>query len=668
MAGNKIFEYLLSGISNLTRLGKGGPILKGNLDHIEFKNSTDTSRLPVRVPDPVDLQDAVNLQYLRDQVLMNYGKPVQDLAELKAIISTERRDKQIRYVEDERASFQFDAESTATVPDANDPTLVYLPDDITDISPGRWIKTRARVDSHTELLDLNADDHPQYQLRTEKNQINGYVGFDGAGLIQSDTDKLPEGVSNLYHTQARVLASLISTLNILDSAIANGDSIEVAIGKAQGQINRLTTDLTGLFGSKTTDDLNEGATNLYFSVARVLTTSLIGIEAIGGTYDLTLPIVDTDFVELGIAKNRNRIEQLFTDLTALFSTKTTDDLAEGVTNLYFSGKTTADLPENTNLYFTEARVLTSAIIAISVIDASIINGDSINVALGKAQGQIDRLSTDLSGLFASKTTDDLAEGITNKYFSGKTTTDLPEGTNLYHTTARVNSVIQSYLWGKLLNTGYLLTIDASLNIAGQPNGANGQILSSDSTQNTGLKWIDPPASIDSTTDLLGTDNLDNITTHGEYYVPAGVSNVPKANVTYILKVYRRDSNTIVQELLAASEDHSWYRRTVNGVFQKWQPMTPYIFHDTVASSTNKDYTGLINGEWLVTVNANAWFSNYTGIYDGASFTNNVAFGSNQNSGVAQSTYIGKITGNQFRIQHTGTPQRYYVSYQLLKAL
>lgn len=41
--------------------------------------------------------------------------------------------------------------------------------------------------------------------------------------------------------------------------------------------------------------------------------------------------------------------------------------------------------------------------------------------------------------FSGKTTDDLTEGSTNKYFSGKTTTNLAEGTNLYWTDGRFDT-------------------------------------------------------------------------------------------------------------------------------------------------------------------------------------------------------------------------------------
>lgn len=112
-----------------------------------------------------------------------------------------------------------------------------------------------------------------------------------------------------------------------------------------------------------------------------------------------------------------RYLQSFTEMDPQFDTKfsgkSTTNLTEG-TNLYytasrfntsFSGKTTADLTENTNLYYTSARFNTA---------------------------------------FAAKSTTDLTEG-TNLYytatrfntaFSGKSTTDLTEGTKLYYTDAR----------------------------------------------------------------------------------------------------------------------------------------------------------------------------------------------------------------------------------------
>ena len=85
----------------------------------------------------------------------------------------------------------------------------------------------------------------------------------------------------------------------------------------------------------------------------------------------------------------------------------------------FAAKSTTDLSEGTNLYYTTARV-----------------------------------DSDFDVRFTTKTTDDLTEGSTNLYytsarfdsgFSAKSTTDLTEGSNLYYTTARADSDARSAL-------------------------------------------------------------------------------------------------------------------------------------------------------------------------------------------------------------------------------
>jgi hypothetical protein len=98
------------------------------------------------------------------------------------------------------------------------------------------------------------------------------------------------------------------------------------------------------------------------------------------------------------------------------SNHSTDDISEGSTNKYFSGKTTADLSENTNLYYTDARWDT-------------------------------RLGT--------KDTDDITEGTNNKFMSqtsfddklaAKTTADLTEhSTKLYYTDERVDDRVDALI-------------------------------------------------------------------------------------------------------------------------------------------------------------------------------------------------------------------------------
>jgi hypothetical protein len=66
----------------------------------------------------------------------SYADAVQTLTELRAVPQTDRADKQCRYVEDERAAYHFDEQSTAV----DDGSFALAPNDITPPAPGRWIK------------------------------------------------------------------------------------------------------------------------------------------------------------------------------------------------------------------------------------------------------------------------------------------------------------------------------------------------------------------------------------------------------------------------------------------------------------------------------------------------------------------------------------------------
>lgn len=105
----------------------------------------------------------------------------------------------------------------------------------------------------------------------------------------------------------------------------------------------------------------------------------------------------------------------------------TDDLSEGSTNKYFSGKTSDDLPEgSTNEYFSDTKFNTK---------------------------------------FSAKDTDDLSEGTTNQYytqvrfntdFATKTTDSLSEGTQrFYYTDERVDDRVDALIQeGEAINKTY----------------------------------------------------------------------------------------------------------------------------------------------------------------------------------------------------------------------
>lgn len=57
--------------------------------------------------------------------------------------------------------------------------------------------------------------------------------------IGTSSDELVEGTSNLFFTVSRVFESILSSLSLLTATpVANGDSLVVAIGKLQAQINQ----------------------------------------------------------------------------------------------------------------------------------------------------------------------------------------------------------------------------------------------------------------------------------------------------------------------------------------------------------------------------------------------------------------------------------------------
>ena len=144
-----------------------------------------------------------------------------------------------------------------------------------------------------------------------------------------------------------------------------------------------------------------------------------------------------------------------------------------------SGKSTTDLAEGTNLYYTDARADARAQLKVDAVIASspgaldTLNelaqaiGDDANFSTTITNSIATKLATsDFNSTFdprfntqlATKDTDDLSEGTTNLYhttaradarvdagFTAKSTTNLSEGTNLYYTDSRADARITAAL-------------------------------------------------------------------------------------------------------------------------------------------------------------------------------------------------------------------------------
>jgi len=297
------------------------------------------------------------------------------------------------------------------------------------------------------------------------------------GVVSLTTTNVAEG-SNLYYTDARV-QTVISGTNINDlsdisiTGIANGEILiynSVSGNWENGVIpSAPVTSVNTLTGAVVldTDDISEGATNLYYTDARVsnvisltsvnslsdvsITTpsngeALIYNSSSGDWENTTLPsapvdsvngqtgivVLDSDDISQG-ALNLYYATSLFnTD----FATKTTTDLSEG-SNLYytsarfdsaFSGKSTTDLSEGTNLYFTnaraDARISAANIGALNdVVITTVQDNQALIYDSASSSWKNEALPSAPVSSVNSQTgavvldTDDVSEGVSNLYYT-----------------------------------------------------------------------------------------------------------------------------------------------------------------------------------------------------------------------------------------------------------
>jgi len=150
---------------------------------------------------------------------------------------------------------------------------------------------------------------------------NGQISVDiiaGAGInktasngqitlaVDADSDEIPEGSTNLYHTTARAQAAITGSG---DATVANG-VVSVTTYKSSNFNND--------FGAKSTADLSENAANQYHTTARVR-------AAVSAGGDLTYSAGQFSVTTYKAA-----------DFNSAFTAKSTADLSENAANLYFT--------------------------------------------------------------------------------------------------------------------------------------------------------------------------------------------------------------------------------------------------------------------------------------------------------------------------------------------
>lgn len=207
-------------------------------------------------------------------------------------------------------------------------------------------------------------------------------------IANATTDDIDEGASNLYYTTARAqedAASLLTGASLSNITIT---------GNA---VTGLTITAENGVDDATTDELDEGTTNKYF-------TELRAQEAAA---DLL-----TSAAQTNISITGNAITGLTITAENGVAGSDTDDLAEGVNNLYFTDARARDAVsagDNSLTYNSVSGAFTantSTLATVSYVD------QEIGIVNNTISSNVNTLNNIIGGL----TTSDIAEG-TNEYFT-----------------------------------------------------------------------------------------------------------------------------------------------------------------------------------------------------------------------------------------------------------
>jgi hypothetical protein len=210
-----------------------------------------------------------------------------------------------------------------------------------------------------------------------------------AAFLGKTTDALPEG-GNLYFTNSRVKAKVFQMIQAgTGVSFAINDTAETITISALGDVRSVNTK-TG-FVSLNTDDIPEGTTNKYITNPRI-DARVADLLKAGANVTLNYnPGLGT--LTINSTGNVRSVNTLTGDVIL-----TTDTITQGVSNFYYTEtkfdaslatKTTTNLAEGTNQYFTPTRVRTTVLTGFSSgADAQVEGTDTILQGFGKLQTQV----------------------------------------------------------------------------------------------------------------------------------------------------------------------------------------------------------------------------------------------------------------------------------------
>ena len=304
--------------------------------------------------------------------------------------------------------------------------------------------TNARADARITNNLLDEDDFASDSATNTASQqsIKAYITSQIA--TKDNTDEITEGSSNLYFTNARADAraqlkidalvdsapGALDTLNEL--AAAMGDDANFSTTVTNSIATKLASaDFNSTFdtrlGTKTTDNVTEGSSNLYFTNARAraaISESSTQLAYNSSTGVLTFTQGDTDTVSEGSsnlyftnARADARVNNAIVDEDDFASDSATKVPSQQSTKAYIATQiatkdNTDEITEgSSNLYFTNARA--DARISNNILDEDNFASDS---ATNTASQQ--SIKAYIATQIATKdNTDEITEGSSNLYFT-----------------------------------------------------------------------------------------------------------------------------------------------------------------------------------------------------------------------------------------------------------
>lgn len=299
-----------------------------------------------------------------------------------------------------------DATTKANTAEANAESYVdsLIGDNTVDGTSGNTVKARidsavaGLVGSAPELLDtlqelalaLENDPDVIADLRDiaagKQDTLTAGANIDITGATISvtglDTDDVAEG-TNKYFTDARAVTANTGLWDTIGAA-------EDALQDAKDYADALDTD-----------DIDEGATNLYFTNSRALSATAAAYDASGSAATAE-------------QNAKTYADGLVADLETVVEDLTTDEVGEGLNNLYYTP--------------TRAKIDAAALLTGATKTNIQITGDESGLTITAENG------------VADSDTDDLREGDNNLYFTDERAVDALQGTDSMFTTVDINEV------------------------------------------------------------------------------------------------------------------------------------------------------------------------------------------------------------------------------------